>query len=274
MAPEKTAGRRVGDKSFKSMQRKRRPTPTGNRPSHTHPVATRWRVADALSGLRLLLIPTLWLAALFDNGRLVGIGLLVAGATDFFDGYLARRLGEESAAGARLDSIADNLLLLSAMVWIELLHPEIARENTVLIAGTFGLYLASMAVSLIKFRHLGNLHLYSSKVAGGFLYTFAVLTLVTGGYEPLLLTLAAVAFMVSSSETLVAQLFLSAVNERMGSVLVVRSRRAETRAIQAIGSARKQRSHAPHAENAVGSSASPMTSRPTAAAPSPNDRAP
>jgi cardiolipin synthase (CMP-forming) len=274
MAPEKTTGRRVGDKSFKSMQRKRRLTPTGNRPSHTHRVANRWRVADALSGLRLLLIPALWLAALFGNGRLVGVGLLVAGATDFFDGYLARRLAQESAAGARLDAIADNLLLLSAMVWIGLLHPEIARENTVLITITFGLYLASMAVGLVKFRQLGNLHLYSSKVAGGFLYTFAVLTLVTGGYEPVLLTLAAVVFMVSSAETLVAQLFLAAVNERMGSVLLVRKTRAETSTIQVIGSARKQRSHAPHAEKAVDSSARPMSSSPAAAAPSPNDKGP
>jgi phosphatidylglycerophosphate synthase len=227
-------------------------------------------VADALSGLRLLLLPALWLAALLGNGRLVGIGLVVAGATDFLDGYLARRLGQASAAGAWLDSIADNLLLLSAMVWIELLHPEIARENPVLIAATFALYLASIGVGLVKFRRLGNLHLYSSKAAGGFLYTFAVLTLLTGGYEPLLLTLAAVAFMVSSAETLVAQLVFAAVDESMGSVLLVRKRRAETSTVQAVGTARKQRSQAPHAEKAVGSSANPMISSPTAAAPSAN----
>jgi cardiolipin synthase len=224
--------------------------------------------------LRLLLLPALWLAALLGYGRLVGIGLLLAGATDFLDGYLARRLGQATTAGARLDTIADNLLLLSAMAWIELLHPEIARDNTALIAATFALYLASIVVSLIKFRQLGNLHLYSSKVAGGFLYTFAVVTLVTGGYEPLLLTLAAVAFMVSSTETLVAQLLLSAVSERIGSVLLIRKRRAATSTIQAMGSVKKQRSHAPHAEKPVGRSASPISNIPTAVAPSPNDTRP
>jgi len=42
---------------------------------------------------------------------------------------------------------------------------------------------------LIKFRRLGNLHLYSSKVAGGLLYSFALITFVTGAYAPLLLWL-------------------------------------------------------------------------------------
>src|ERR1700682_1215490 len=148
--------------------------------------------------MRLLLIPILWIAAVLGNGRVVGVGLLVAGATDFLDGYLARRLKQESTAGARLDSLADNVLLGSAMAWLELLHPEIVRENTVLVIVTFAFYLASLGVGLIKFHQLGNLHLYSSKVAGGALYSFAVITLVTGGYEPLLLWLGAGAFLVAA----------------------------------------------------------------------------
>jgi phosphatidylglycerophosphate synthase len=228
-------------------------------------------IADVLSGIRLLLIPAIWVAALLGWGRLVGLGLLVAGATDFLDGYVARRLGQESAAGARLDSLADNLLLISAMAWIELLHPEILRENTVLVVVTFGLYLASLTVGLIKFHQLGNLHLYSSKVAGGALYSFAVVTLVTGVYEPFFLWLAAAAFMVSSAETLLAQLVSSAVDENMGSIFVAVKRRAEIRTIQTIGSARKPRSQAPHSANVVGRSASPTSSAATSTTPNANE---
>jgi phosphatidylglycerophosphate synthase len=221
--------------------------------------------------MRLLLIPAIGVAALLGDGRLVGVGLLVAGATDFFDGFLARRLGQESAAGAQLDSLADNLLLVSAIAWIELLHPEILRENTVLLVTTFGIYLASLSVGLIKFHQLGNLHLYSSKVAGGALYSFAVVTLIAGAYVPLLLWLAAAAFMVSSAETLLAQLILSAVDENMGSIFLALRRRAESRTVQAIGSARKQRSQAPHSANVVGSSASPTSSTATSAPPNANE---
>src|SRR5258708_9531629 len=144
----------------------------------------------------------MWVAALLGSGRLVGVGLLVAGVTDFFDGYIARRLGQESKIGARLDSLADSLLLISAMAWIELLHPEILSQNTVLVVATFGTYLASLSVGLLKFHQLGNLHLYSSKVAGGALYSFAVITLITASYEPLLLWLAAAAVLVAATDTL------------------------------------------------------------------------
>lgn len=216
---------------------------------------TGWRIPDALTGIRLLLIPILWIAALLGNGRLVGVGLLAAGATDFLDGYLARRLGQESTAGARLDSLADNLLLVSAIAWIELLHPEILRENTALVAVTIGLYIASLSA--------GRLNLFSSKVAGGALYTFGVITLLSGGYEPLLLWLAAGTFMLSSAEALLAKL-----------VSPPRRRRSETNTIHAMGSARKQRSQAPHAAKVVGSSASPTSSIPTAAAPNANELQP
>ena len=229
------------------------------------------RVADALTGTRLMLIPVLWSAALYGNGRLVGVGLLVAGATDFLDGYLARRLGQESRSGARLDSLADNLLLISAVAWIQLLHPELLRASTLLVVTAFGLYLASLAVGLVKFRRLGNLHLYSSRAAGGALYSFALITLITGGYGPLLLWLAATTFIVSSVETLLGQLLFSGVDENMGSVLLARRRRAESTNIHAIGSARKQRSHAPQAAKVVGSSASPNRSMPTSAAPNANE---
>jgi phosphatidylglycerophosphate synthase len=237
-------------------------------------VKRRWPIANLMSGTRLLLIPAIWIAALLGSGRLVGVGLLVAGGTDFFDGYLARRLGQESKIGARLDSLADNLLLISAMAWIELLHPEILSQNTVLVVATFAIYLGSLSVGLLKFHQLGNLHLYSSKVAGGALYSFAVITLITGAYEPLLLWLAAAAFMVSSTETLLAQLLLSVVDENMGTILPGLRRRAETRTIQAIGSARKQRSHTPQSANVVGSSASPASSIATSAAPNANETGP
>lgn len=242
--------------------------------THTHVVNRQWRIADLLSGARLLLVPAIWFAALLGNGRLVGVGLLVAGATDFFDGYAARRLGQESAAGARLDSLADAVLLISATAWIELLHPEILRDNKILVVATCGLYVASLFAGLVKFHQLGNLHLYSSRVAGGALYSFAVITLVTGAYKPLLLWLAAVAFMVSSAETLVGQLLLSAVDENMGSIFRAAKRRTEIKTIQPIGSARKPRSQKPHSANVVGSRTSPTSSMATSAAPNANEIGP
>jgi phosphatidylglycerophosphate synthase len=49
-------------------------------------MTTRWRPADALTSLRLLLVPLTVVLALLGLGRLVGVGLVVAGLTDFLDG--------------------------------------------------------------------------------------------------------------------------------------------------------------------------------------------
>lgn len=156
---------------------------------------------NLLSVLRLLLIPILSLGAIAGQGRVVGIGLLVSGATDFLDGFLARRLGAASPAGARLDALADNLLLLAAAVWLLKLHPEIASDNAAFGLVTATVYVTSIIVSHARFRPT-NRRLHSSKVAGGCLYAFAVVTLISGAYEPALLVLAATALLISSAENL------------------------------------------------------------------------
>lgn len=229
---------------------------------------------DCVTGLRLLLVPlVLWLG-LVGQGRLVGAALILAGLTDFLDGYLARRLGQQSARGAWLDSLADSLLLVAAAASLEILRPTILRENSLLIAATLMVFTASVVVGLVKFRKLGNLHLYSSKVAGGMLYSFAVLTLLVGAYEPPLLTLAAAALIVSSAETVLAQLLASTANEAMGSVLLVRRRRADITTIHAIGSVSRQRSQIPQSLNVVLNSASPTASITSSAAPTTTEMRP
>jgi phosphatidylglycerophosphate synthase len=228
------------------------------------------KVADAITWLRLLSLPFIWWLALVGEARLVALGLVLAGLTDFLDGLIARRLGQESSEGARLDAIADVLLLLSATTWLGLLHPEILRENAGLIAVTSVIYVTSLAIGLVRFRRFGNRHLYSAKVAGGLLYLFAIATLGFGGYSRLLLTLGALALIISAVETTLANLLLSVVDTRLGSVFLVWTRRAEIKTIHDIGSASRQRSQAPAAK-VVDSSASPSSSIPTSAAPAPNE---
>ena len=153
------------------------------------------RLPDLLSGARILLIPVLTIAALAGNGRLVGFGLLLAGATDFLDGYIARRLGAATPRGARLDALADNLLLVSALAWLLWLHAEILTTSWALIAAACAVHVASLGAGITR-RRLG------SKLAGGCLYAFALVTLLSGVYEPLLLTIAAGALIASSAENL------------------------------------------------------------------------
>ena len=49
------------------------------------------------------------------NNSIVAIYILIS-ATDFIDGFLARRLNQESALGAFLDPVADKLMVCTALI--------------------------------------------------------------------------------------------------------------------------------------------------------------
>ena len=202
------------------------------------------RLPDLLSGARILLIPVLTMAALAGNGRLVGFGLLLAGATDFLDGYLARRLGAATPRGARLDALADNLILVFALVWLFWLHPDVLTTNGPLIAAACTVHVASLAAGRLRFEKVVNARGLGSKLAGACLYGFALVTLLSGLYEPLLLTIAAGAFIASSAENLLINI------------------------TEVIATNRNARSHRPHAAKAVGTSTTAIASSPIIAAPS------
>lgn len=67
-------------------------------------------VPNVITTIRLLLLPVfLWL--LFNDHRVSAAWLLGGlGATDFVDGYIARRFDQTSALGKILDPVADRLL--------------------------------------------------------------------------------------------------------------------------------------------------------------------
>ena len=44
--------------------------------------------------------------------------ILIGGLTDFLDGYLARKYDHKSAFGAKLDPLADKILLIGPMIWL------------------------------------------------------------------------------------------------------------------------------------------------------------
>ncbi|MET0661011.1 MAG: CDP-diacylglycerol--glycerol-3-phosphate 3-phosphatidyltransferase [Steroidobacteraceae bacterium] len=82
-----------------------------------------------LTWLRIVLIPVFvavyylpdaWIGPVTKNWTAMWV-FAIAAATDWLDGYLARRWGEVSAFGAFLDPVADKLMVAAALivlVWI------------------------------------------------------------------------------------------------------------------------------------------------------------
>jgi CDP-diacylglycerol--glycerol-3-phosphate 3-phosphatidyltransferase len=71
------------------------------------------RLTVALGGLRAFVL-------------LAFAAFVIAAATDFFDGWLARKLSAQSAWGAMLDPIADKIAVLAAVLGLVWLAPRLS----------------------------------------------------------------------------------------------------------------------------------------------------
>jgi cardiolipin synthase len=120
-------------------------------------------IPNLVSLIRLALVPVfLWL--LVGRNNVAGAGWLlgVIGATDWIDGYLARRLNQVSKVGEFLDPLADRLAVAVAVVagLIEGVLPLwfawaiIVRESLI---GVGALILGLKAGAKLTVRRLGKL---------------------------------------------------------------------------------------------------------------------
>ena len=100
------------------------PIAEGAGASEPVPEAESLRVAswpNAVTGLRIVMVPVL-VGSFFVSGASglwLGFAIFAAAAlSDFFDGWLARRLDQHSLLGRILDPIADKLLVAAALVML------------------------------------------------------------------------------------------------------------------------------------------------------------
>ncbi|MDQ3991558.1 MAG: CDP-alcohol phosphatidyltransferase family protein [Actinomycetota bacterium] len=102
-------------------------------------------IPNALSALRIALIPLFVMLLLGEDTRLVGLLLVgLVASTDWVDGYVARRTGAVTRLGELLDPVADRLAIAAALialiaigafpVWAALV--VLVRDAVVLVAGT------------------------------------------------------------------------------------------------------------------------------------------
>ncbi len=162
----------------------------------------------------------MWILAFQGARTYIGVGFIVALITDLLDGVAARKLGQTSDFGSKFDSLADQLLQISAIIWVLILMPEIITDNLLISLLAIGTYIASLTVGLIKFKRMANLHLYLSKVGGLFLYLFLIHAFIALHYSQVLFAVAAILFILSSLETLALQLSSSEVNADTGSIFL------------------------------------------------------
>lgn len=152
-------------------------------------ISDLWNVPNVISLIRLALIPVfIWLVAITEYGW-AGILLGVIGATDWIDGYLARRLGQVTEVGKFLDPLADRLAvfvaviagLISGVLPVAFSATLIIREVLIGIGAMYGW---SKGVTKLDVRWLG-------KAATLLLYVSIALFYIGVGFDVELLVAAA-----------------------------------------------------------------------------------
>lgn len=92
------------------------------------PILLTWlRVALIPLVVGIFFLPDAWMTD-YERGLSATVVFVVAALTDWFDGYLARKLDQTSAFGAFLDPVADKLMVAGAL----LLLVQLGRTNAVI----------------------------------------------------------------------------------------------------------------------------------------------
>lgn len=90
-----------------------------------------FNVPNLLSLSRILSVP-IFIVLMLDPSPVraftAGIVFSLASATDWLDGYLARKWGQVTKMGKLLDPIADKILIMSALVILVELRPNIVHS--------------------------------------------------------------------------------------------------------------------------------------------------
>lgn len=139
-----------------------------------------WSLPNTLTVLRLATIPVFVWLVLGQHRNLLALGVLViAGATDFFDGWLARRTGSVTVIGELLDPIVDRLFILTAAVTLYLDH---AIPGWLAVLVLLRDVLLWLLVPLLRSRKVTSLpvHYLGKAATFNLLYAFPLLLLADG----------------------------------------------------------------------------------------------
>ena len=181
-------------------------------------------IPNILSLYRLLSFPFVLFIAIKGYQNLFIILLVINLITDILDGLIARVFKMETKIGARLDSYADFGTYILAIVGIILFKSKDFETHTFSIIIFFFFFLMPYIFSLLRFRKMPSLHLYSSKIAAYIQGIFFFILFVINFYE-WLYYFAIIFAIISFIEEIFVQLYINEMMSNMkGIYWVLKSR--------------------------------------------------
>ena len=136
------------------------------------------KIPNILSLSRIFIIPLLLYLAL-NNYKTFFITLFILGAiTDILDGYLARKLKQETELGSKLDSIADYIYYPFGLITLLIFSPTLIQNHKILIITISTLAIIQIIIKLLLIKNIKSPHYYSSKLSSFSLFILTTYTII------------------------------------------------------------------------------------------------
>lgn len=123
-------------------------------------------VPNILTGYRIIIFPLVLSFLINKQENLFAVFLIINLITDVLDGAIARAFNMQTEFGARLDSIADIGTYILAIAGIFVFKASDFEPHLNSFYVFILLFVFANILSLIKFKRLPSLHLYSWKIGG------------------------------------------------------------------------------------------------------------
>ena len=106
-----------------------------------------------------------WCLPGVDYEKVFLVLLVCALLTDLADGYLARRLHQESELGARLDSWGDFALYITTPLSAWWLWPELIVREAPYVAVVLASFVLPILIGFVKYHRLTSYHTWGAKLS-------------------------------------------------------------------------------------------------------------
>lgn len=124
-----------------------------------------YHIVNGITFFRLLAVPLLLFLIFTGRADLFKWFLAISFFTDAIDGFLARRLKVTSEFGSKLDSIADDLTFVAAIVGVMVLKPHFLQQHLIIVIGLAVLLIIEIVFALLKYGRMTSFHTWSAKGA-------------------------------------------------------------------------------------------------------------
>ena len=134
-----------------------------------------YHIVNGITLYRLMAVPLLILLVFYKRLDLFKWLLAFSFFTDVIDGYLARRYNVISIIGAKLDSIADDLTIVAAMIGVFIFRMDFLKQHFLVIILLFAIYLLQLILALARYGKMSGFHTVSAKISTVLQGTFFLL---------------------------------------------------------------------------------------------------